>query len=118
MSDAASDATPDTAPEAAQEAPSLLEKAEQFTQDLIANNVAGLMPTFTPNGMMQAMAMQQDPNAGTAAGTTEHAIKDQGGNLLHITLRGPESAGGDGTIYTQWVEGPMGWQIDTIGRLD
>ena len=100
------------------DAPSLMDKADQFAQDLIASNMAGLMPVFTPVGIGQAMAMQQDPNAGSAAGSTSYEIEDQGDNLLHITFRGPESAGGDGTIFTKWVEGPMGWQVDAIGRVE
>ena len=96
----------------------LLETADQFAKDLIANNVAGLMPVFTPVGIGQAMAMQQDPNAGSAAGSTSFEIEDQGDHLLHITFRGPESAGGDGTIFTKWIEGPMGWQVDAIGRVE
>ena len=100
------------------DAADLLQTADQFAQDLIANNIAGLMPVFTPVGIGQAMAMQQNPEAGSAAGSESYEIEDQGDNLLHITFRGPESAGGDGTIFTQWVEGPMGWQVDAIGRVE
>ena len=98
--------------------PDLMTTADQFAQDLIANNVAGLMPRFTPVGIGQAMAMQQDPNAGSAAGSTSYEIEDQGDNLLHIMFRGPESAGGDGAIFTQWVETALGWQVDAIGRVE
>lgn len=96
----------------------LLEIADQFAQDLIANNIAGLMPIFTPVGIGQAMAMQQNPEAGSAEGSESYEIEDQGDNLLHITFRGPESAGGDGTIFTQWVEVEGLWKVDAIGRVD
>ena len=100
------------------DAADLMQIADQFAQDLIANNIAGLMPVFTPVGIGQAMAMQQNPNAGSAAGSTSFEIDDQGDNLLHITFRGPESAGGDGTIFTQWVEVEGAWRVDAIGRVE
>ena len=37
----------------------LQEAANQFIEDLIAQNVAGLMGTFTPEAMQKAMAMGQ-----------------------------------------------------------
>ena len=94
----------------------LLEIANQFAQDLIANNIAGLMPMFTPIGIGQAMALQAEPDS--AEGSESFEIEDQGDNLLHITFRGPESTGGDGTIYTQWVEVEGLWKVDAIGRVD
>ena len=100
------------------DAADLMQTADQFAQDLIANNIAGLMPVFTPVGIGQAMAMQQNPNASSAAGSTSFEIDDQGDNLLHITFRGPESAGGDGTIFTQWVEVEGAWKVDAIGRVE
>ncbi len=98
------------------ESTSLMETADQFAKDLIANNIAGLMPVFTPVGIGQAMALQAQP--GSAEGSESYEIDDQGDNLLHITFRGPESAGGDGTIFTQWVEVEGLWKVDAIGRVD
>lgn len=98
------------------ESASLMETADQFAKDLIANNIAGLMPVFTPVGIGQAMALQAQP--GSAEGSESFEIDDQGDNLLHITFRGPESAGGDGTIFTQWVEVEGLWKVDAIGRVD
>ena len=98
------------------EAADLLQTADQFAQELIANNIAGLMPVFTPVGIGQAMALQAQP--GSAEGSESYEIEDQGDNLLHITFRGPESAGGDGTIFTQWVEVEGLWKVDAIGRVD
>ena len=96
----------------------LLEAADGFAQNLITNNVAELMLVFTPVGINQAMAMQADPNAGSAAGSESFEIEDQGENRLHITFRGPESEGGDGTIFTQWVEVEGVWKVDDIGRVE
>ncbi len=91
----------------------LLETADRFAQDLIANNIAGLMPVFTPVGIGQAMALQAQPDS--AEGSDEYEIADQGGNLLHITFRGDD---GDGTIFTQWVEVEGAWKVDGIGRVE
>lgn len=98
------------------ESTSLMETADQFAKDLIANNIAGLMPVFTPAGIGQAMALQAQP--GSAEGSESYEIDDQGDNLLHITFRGPESAGGDGTIFAQWVEVEGLWKVDAIGRVE
>ncbi len=97
------------------ESSDLMQTADQFAQDLIANNIAGLMPRFTPVGIGQAMAMQQQPDGRSPQGSTSYEVSDQGENLLHITFRGDD---GDGAIFTQWVEGAMGWQVDAIGRVD
>ena len=93
----------------------LLEAADQFAQNLIANNIAGLMPVFTPVGIGQAMAMQANPQAGSAEGSDSYEIADQGGNLLHITFSGD---GQTGTIFTQWVEAEGVWKVDGIGRVE
>ena len=95
------------------ESTDLLQIADQFAQDLIANNIAGLMPLFTPAGIGQAMALQAQP--GSAEGSDEYEIEDQGGNLLHITFRGDD---GDGTIFTQWIEVEGAWKVDGIGRVE
>ena len=95
------------------DAAALLQVADQFAQDLIANNIAALMPMFTPLGIGQAMALQAQPDS--AEGSDEYEIADQGDNLLHITFRGDD---GEGAIYTQWVEVEGLWKVDAIGRLD
>ena len=95
------------------DAADLLQTADQFARDLIANNVAGLMPVFTPVGIGQAMALQAQPDS--AQGSSEYEISDQGENLLHITFRGDD---GEGTIFTQWVEVEGVWKVDGIGRVE
>ena len=91
----------------------LLQTVDQFAQDLIANNIAGLMPVFTPVGIGQAMALQTQPDS--AEGSTEYEIDDQGDNLLHITFRGDD---GEGTIFTQWIEVEGVWKVHGIGRVE
>ena len=91
----------------------LMQTADQFAQDLIANNIAGLMPVFTPLGIGQAMALQAQPDS--AAGSTDYGIDDQGDNLLHITFRGDD---GEGTVFTQWIEVEGVWKVDGIGRVE
>ncbi len=91
----------------------LLEIADQFARDLVANNVAGLMPVFTPVGIGQAMALQAQPDSAT--GSSSYEIADHGDNLLHITFRDDD---GDGTIYTQWIEVEGAWKVDGIGRVE
>ncbi len=91
----------------------LLQTADQFAQDLVANNIAGLMPVFTPVGIGQAMALQAQPDS--AQGSDEYEIADQGDNLLHITFRGDD---GEGTIFTQWIEVEGLWKVDGIGRVE
>lgn len=39
----------------------LQEAANQFIEDLVAQNVTGLMGTFTPEAMQKAMSMGQGP---------------------------------------------------------
>ena len=95
------------------DAADLLQVADQFAQDLVANNIAALMPMFTPVGIGQAMALRAQPDS--AEGSDEYEIADQGDNMLHITFRGDD---GEGTIYTQWVEVEGLWKVDAIGRLD
>ena len=95
------------------ESADLQQIADQFAQDLIANNIAGLMPLFTPVGIGQAMALQAQPDS--AAGSDSYEIADQGGNRLHITFRGDD---GEGTIYTQWIEVEGAWKVDGIGRVE
>ncbi len=90
--------------------------AEQFARDLIAQNVGGLMMVFTPNGMMQAMALQQQlamqggqPQA--TGSKVELLGKDGDDSLAEVTLLG---AGAAVTLSTRWKEDATGWKIDQI----
>ena len=94
----------------------LSESADQFAKDIIANNIAGLMPMFTPLGMGKAMAMQAESGgAGAAAGSTGYQITDQGDGLLHITFAGDD---GEGTIFTKWIDVEGVWKVDDMGAVE
>lgn len=92
--------------------PDLLEAADQFARDLVDDNIAGLLPMFTPIGLIQGLALQAQPDS--AEGSDEYEIVDQGGDLLHITFRGDD---GQGTISTQWVHVDGRWKVDAIERV-
>jgi hypothetical protein len=48
----------------------LKDTAEQFAKDLQAQNIAGLMMAFTPEGMGKAMALQGQMQAGAGQPVT------------------------------------------------
>ncbi len=100
-------------PESGAQPTTLLETVDQFARYLVEDNIAGLMPMFTPVGIGQAMALQAQPDS--AAGSDAYEIDDQGDNLIHITFRGDD---GEGTISTQWVEVEGVWKVDAIGRVE
>ena len=91
----------------------LSEAVDQLAQNLVANNIAGLMPMFTPQGLMQALALQTGEDS--AEGSDDYEVRDQGGNRFHIWFRGDD---GEGGIYTEWVEVDEAWKVDAIGRLE
>ncbi len=94
----------------------LKDAADQFAKDLLAQNIAGLMMAFTPNGMGQAMALQsQMQGAGAAGGTPAVSIELQGqegdDHLVDIVM----SAEGDSrTIATRWKDVAGSWKVDGI----
>ena len=89
--------------------------ADQFAQDIMANNIAGLMPLFTPAGMGKAMAMQGAAGEGGGAqGATSYELQDQGEGLLHIVFKADD---GEGAIFTQWVELDGVWKVDDMGAV-
>lgn len=91
------------------------EALDQFATDIMANNIAALMPVFTPVGMGKALAMQSQTAAdGGATGATSFETSDQGDNLIHITFKADD---GEGTIYTQWVEVEGVWKVDDMGAV-
>ena len=91
------------------------EALDQFATDIMANNIVGLMPVFTPVGMGKALAMQsQTAEAGGATGATSFETSDQGDNLIHITFKADD---GEGTIFTQWVEVEGVWKVDDMGAV-
>ena len=94
----------------------LKETADQFAKDLVAQNIAGLMMAFTPNGMGKAMAMQgQMAAAGPQAPTTGHEVNiigpDGDDTVIDIVMK---NAGGQGIIMTKWKEVAGAWKVDDM----
>jgi len=94
----------------------LKDAADQFAKDLLAQNIAGLMVAFTPNGMMQAMALQsQMPSGAPGGGTPSVAINVTGqegdDHLVDLVM----SADGEArTIATRWKDIAGSWKVDSI----
>lgn len=95
----------------------LKDAADQFAKDLLAQNIAGLMMAFTPNGMGQAMALQsQMQGAGAAGGgtpTVSIQVQGQEGDdhLVDIVMSsGSESR----TIATRWKDIAGSWKVDAL----
>ncbi len=93
----------------------LKEAADQFARDLAAQNIAGLMMAFTPNGMMKAMAMQgQMQAAGPQPPATGFDVNVTSPTTVEVVLK---NATGEATILTTWVEDPAtsAWKVDDMG---
>jgi hypothetical protein len=94
----------------------LKDAADQFAKDLLAQNLAGLMVAFTPNGMGQAMALQSQMQGGPAGGeapTVTINVQGQEGDdhLVDIVM----GAGGESrTIATRWKDIAGSWKVDGI----
>lgn len=96
----------------------LKDSAEQFAKDLIAQNIAGLMMVFTPEGMGKAMAMQAQMQASGQAQQPatgfEVRVAGQDGDdhLVDIVMQNP---GGEGVIATKWRDIAGAWKVNDIG---
>lgn len=92
--------------------------ADQFAKDLIAQNIAGLMMVFTPNGMGKAMAMQAQmqasgqPQAPNTGFEVRLGAQDGEDHLIDIVMK---NAGGEGIIATKWRDVAGAWKVDDIG---
>ena len=92
----------------------LQETADQFAKDLIAQNIAGLMMAFTPNGMTQAMAVQaQAQAAGPQPPATGYEVVMNGqegeDHLVDIVMK---NEAGQGIISTRWKDVAGAWKVD------
>ena len=90
----------------------LRETVEQLAEALVANNIALLMPMFTPQGLMQALALQSGESS--AEGSDSYELRPKEGNRYEIWFKGED---GEGGIYTDWLELDGEWKVDGIGRL-
>src|SRR5690349_15959248 len=107
--------------------PTVEEAANTFANDLAAQNIAGLMMVFTPEGMMKAMQMQGQMQARAAqamaagkapAPMTGHTVelKGQEGDdeLVHINM---ESADGTAEIMTRWRQIDGVWKVNDLALV-
>ncbi len=104
--------------------PTVEEAANTFANDLAAQNVAGLMMVFTPEGMMKAMQMQGQmqarATAALAAGKapapmTGHEVELKGeegeDQVVHLSML---SADGTAEIMTRWREVEGVWKVNDM----
>jgi hypothetical protein len=93
----------------------LKDAADQFAKDLIAQNIAGLMMVFTPNGMGKAMAMQAQAAGSPQPPSTGYEVKMGGqegeDHLVDIVMK---NADGEGVITTKWKDVAGAWKVDDI----
>ncbi len=95
----------------------LKDTAEQFVKDLTALNLAGLMMTFTPEGLNKALAMQAQMQAGGGQQpVTSSAVELLGtegdDHVVDLVLTNPN---GSVTIGTRWREVLGAWKVNDIG---
>ncbi|MEX2080023.1 MAG: hypothetical protein WEC33_00260 [Dehalococcoidia bacterium] len=94
----------------------LKDSAEQFAKDLIAQNIAGLMMVFTPNGMSKAMAMQaqmaSQPQVPAIGFEVKVGAQEGEDHLVDIVMK---NADGEGVIQTKWKDVAGAWKVDDIG---
>jgi hypothetical protein len=93
----------------------LRDAADQFTRDLLAQNIAGLMVAFTPEGMGKAMAMQAQAQANPRPPATGYDIElgEQEGDdhVVDIVMK---SADAQATITTKWRQVAGDWKVNDI----
>lgn len=92
----------------------LKDAAEEFAKNLVSQNIAGLMMTFTPNGMMKALAMQGQLAAGNQSRTvTGYDVTVDGEDSARLVLRNPD---GEARIQMKWLLDPVSstWKLDDI----
>ena len=86
---------------------SLEEAQKQLAQDIISNNIAGLMGAFTPAAMVKAMGIAANPiNAQT------YELNDLGNNEVETTFVGSYRR----TVWSKWVQNGELWQIDDLAE--
>jgi hypothetical protein len=87
---------------------SLQETCTRHGQDIVSNNMAGLMGDFTAAAMPKVMAIAANP---LQAQTFE--VKDLGGNEVEISYIGATTR----KIWSKWEEtSPGKWQIADLAE--
>jgi hypothetical protein len=91
----------------------LKESAAQFLDDLIANNVGGLMAVFTPEGMTKAMAIGQGGGPqGTPTNKTVVILDAEGED--HPVDLVVDAEEGQAIIGTVWRDVAGTWKVNDI----
>ena len=105
--------------------PSLEETVAAFANELIAQNVPGVMMYFTPEAIVSAMTLQVRLQARAAemlaqgrtpSPATSYALEVKremqggrdGGQIVQITLQGPD---GTAEVMTRWREVDGAWKV-------
>jgi hypothetical protein len=83
----------------------LKETQERHAQDVVSNNMAGLMGDFTPGAMTKVMALAANPIRATS-----FEIKDLGNNEAEITYIGDTRR----TIWSKWEKTGERWQVADV----
>jgi hypothetical protein len=91
----------------------LKQAADKFLDDLIAQNVAGLMGTFTPSGMTKAMGMGQ-PDAPSGTPTKREVVLGDADGEAHPVTYTVGNADGELSVATVWKEVDGIWKVDDI----
>lgn len=91
----------------------LKEAADKFLDDLIAQNVAGLMATFTPAGMTKAMGMGQ-PDAPSGTPTKREVIVGAAEGGAHPVTYNVGNDSAELSVKTVWKEVDGIWKVDDI----
>ncbi len=92
----------------------LQEAANQFIEDLIAQNMGGLMATFTSEGMSKAMALGQGPQPQGGTPTRKEAVllpAEGDDHPVDLILGNDEQ---EGIIGTVWREIGGAWKVNDI----
>lgn len=94
----------------------LKESAEKFLEDLIAQNIGGLMASFTPEGMSKAMAMgQQGGPAGTPTKKQVNIGAAQGADHPVELVVGNDEQ--EAVIGTVWRDVGGTWKVNDISLI-
>ena len=85
----------------------LKETQKRHAQDIVSNNLAGLMGDFTPAAMSKVMGIAANP-----INAQSYEIKDLGNNEVEIAYIGNARR----TIWSKWVEVGDRWQIEDLAE--
>jgi hypothetical protein len=87
--------------------------ADKFIEDLIAQNMAGLMGTLTPSGMSKAMAMGQGPQPAGPPTRKKAVLGEPDGDDHPVELQ-LATATQEIVVGTVWREVAGIWKVNDI----